>query len=206
MSDNLFAKPDARRSIETATGLSGDDVERVIDGLSEAGLAPSLRPDADSGSRYAHALSLVRMHDRSVYGAAREAGLDPANFRRWLKRTNETIPDAEKRHRDAEERILTMSEELSEAAGQKLLAEVEANCLKPADLVKTYSAATNQVAAKRRWNQGMGSSDERTQDALAAALQKLRDGHSVQIKPPDPANQAIDITPSDEAGETTGAR
>ena len=119
---------------------------------------------------------------------------------------NETLPDAEQRHRAAEKRILTTAEELSEAAGEKLIADVEANRLKPGELVKTFSAATNQVAAKRRWNQGWGSGEDRTQDALAAALQKLRDGHSVQIKPPDPANQAIDITPSDEAGETTGAQ
>ena len=66
--------------------------------------------------------------------------------------------------------------------------------------MKTFSAATNQVAAKRRWNQGLGTGDDRTQDALAAALQSLRDGASIQIKPPDPANRAIDITPSDKAG------
>ncbi len=206
MGDNLFAAPDTRRVIEAATGLAGDDVDRVVEGLSVTGLAPSRPPNADSDARYAHALSLVRTHARSIHGAAREAGLDPSNFRRRIKRMNETLPDAEQRHRAAEERILTTAEELSEAAGEKLIADVEANRLKPGELVKTFSAATNQVAAKRRWNQGLGTGDDRTQDALAAALQHLRDGHSIQIKPPDPANQAIDITPGDEAGETTGAR
>ena len=61
MSDNLFdSAPDARRAIEAATGLSGDDLERVIDGLSEAGVTPALRPNAESDARYAHAVSLVR--------------------------------------------------------------------------------------------------------------------------------------------------
>ena len=109
---------------------------------------------------------------------------------------NETIPDAETRHRAAEERILTLAEELSETAGEKLIADVENDRLKPADLVKTFSAATNQVAAKRRWNQGLNIGNDRTQDALAGALERLRQGESIQITSPDPADSAIDVTPS----------
>ncbi len=207
MSNNLFdSNPDARKAVESATGLSGDDLAHVVEGLSDAGVAPSLRPDADSDARYAHAVSLVRSHGYSLRGAAREAGLDPSNFHKKLKRLNGTLPDAETRHKAAEERILSLSENLSETAGEKLLEDIESNRLKPGELVKTFSAATNQVAAKRRWNQGLGTGEERTQDALADALLKLRAGYSVQIKPPDPANQAIDITPGDDAGETTGAR
>jgi len=87
-----------------------------------------------------------------------------------------------------------MSEELSEAAGEKLIADVEADRLKPADLVKTFSAATNQVAAKRRWSQGMSTGNERTQDALAGALERLRKGDSIRIEKTDPSTSAIDIT------------
>jgi hypothetical protein len=205
MSDNLFdSAPDARRAIEAATGLSGDDLERVIDGLSEAGVTPALRPNADSDARYAYAVSLMRSHGYSLRRAALESGLDPSNFHKKLSKMNESIPDAESRHRAAEERILTLAEELSEAAGEKLIADVENDRLKPADLVKTFNAATNQVAAKRRWNQGLSTGDARTQDALASALEKLRDGASIRIEDPDPANEAIDITPSDDTGETTG--
>ena len=208
MSDNLFdSNPDARKAVESATGLSGDDLSRVIDGLAEAGLSPALSPNADSDARYAHAVSLVRSHGYSLRAAAREAGLDPSNFHKRLRRTNETIPDAETRHRAAEERILTLAEELSETAGEKLISDVENDRLKPADLVKTFSAATNQVAAKRRWNQGMGSGDfDGSRDALAGALQALQRGATVRIEKPDPANSAIDITPRDDKGKTTGAR
>ena len=101
---------------------------------------------------------------------------------------------------------MTLAEELSETAGEKLIADVEADRLKPADLVKTFSAATNQVAAKRRWNQGLGSGDfDGSRDAPAGALQALQRGATVRIEKPDPANSAIDITPSDDTGETTGA-
>jgi hypothetical protein len=84
-----------------------------------------------------------------------------------------------------------------------LIVDIENDRLKPAELIKAYSAGTNQVAAKRRWNQGLNSGDERTQDALAGALEHLRQGHRVQITAPDPTNEAIDITPSDTAGEIT---
>ena len=157
---------------------------------------------ADSDARYAHAVALVRSHGYSVRGAALEAGLDPSNFHKKLIRLNETIPDAETRHRAAEERILTRAEELSEAAGEKLIADVENNRLKPVDLIKAYTASTTQVAAKRRWSQGQGMVDEGSRNALAEALTALQSGAKVSIEKPDPANTAIDITPSDEAGDT----
>ena len=124
--DNLLgSNPDARQAIEDATGLSGDDLDRVIDGLADAGVAPTLRPNADSDARYAHAVGLVRSHGYSLRGAAREAGFDHSNFRKRLKRMNEKIPDAETLHRAAEERILTRAEELSEMAAEKLISDVE---------------------------------------------------------------------------------
>ncbi len=101
---------------------------------------------------------------------------------------------------------MTRAEELSEVASEKLIADVEADRLKPADLVNAYSAATTQVAAKRRWSQGADTGDVGSRNALASALQALQDGASVRIEKPDPTDSAIDITPRDEAGNTTEAR
>ncbi len=95
---------------------------------------------------------------------------------------------------------------LCDSWGEKLIADIENNRLKPMDLIKAYTAATTQVAVKRRWSQGLGAGDERSRDALAGALEALQDGASVWIEKPDPTDSAIDITPCDEAGETTGAR
>ncbi len=153
-----------------------------------------------------HAVSLIRTHGHSLRAAAREVGIDPSNFHKRHKRTNNAIPDAETLHRAAEERILSLAEDLSEMAAEKLILDVENDRLKPADLVKTYNAATNQVAAKRRWSQGMGTTDDASRNALAGALQALHEGATVRIEKPDPANSAIDITPRDEAGEKTGTR
>ena len=90
-------------------------------------------------------------------------------------------------------------------AAEKLIADVENDRLKPTDLVKTFSAATNQVAAKRRWSQGLSTGNAQTQDKLAGVLEALQDGATVQIEKPDPAQSAIDITPSDEGGDKAGA-
>jgi hypothetical protein len=105
---------------------------------------------------------------------------------------NEKTPDAEARHRAAEERILTLAEELSETSGEKLIADVENDRLKPADLIKTFSTATNQVAAKRRWNQGLSAGDARTQDALPT----LFSGYAMVLRfgsknPTRPTKQSI---------------
>ncbi len=191
MSDNLFnSNPDARKAVKGATGLSGEALDQVIDNLAEAGLSPALRPNADSHARYAYALSLIRGHGYSLRAAAREAGLDHSNFRKKLIRMDDAIPDAEQRHQAAEERILSLAEDLSQAAGERLIADVEANRLKPADLVKTFSASTNQVAAKRRWSQSTTPSGGLTKNALAEALSKMR----ITIEPPDPARSAINVT------------
>ena len=167
--------------------------------------ADELPANADSDSRYIHGLHLVQIGAKSVRGAAIEVGLDPSNFRRKLIRMKANIPDAEQRHRASEERILTAAEELSEASAAKLIADVEDGCLKPADLIKTFSAATNQVAAKRRWSQGLSTGNDRTQDALANALDQLRKGASIRIEANDCAEAAIDVTPTSSTN-TKGAQ
>ena len=172
----------------------GDDPLPAQGTLLSSRHAPSLRPNANSDARYAHAVSLIRVHGYSPYRAAHETGLDPSNLDRNLKRNNEKVPDAESRHRSTEERILCLAENLSETTGEKLIVDIENDRRKPAELIKAYSAGTNQVAAKRRWNQGLSAGDARTQDALASALEKLRDGASIRIEEPDPTDEVIDIT------------
>jgi hypothetical protein len=77
---------------------------------------------------------------------------------------------------------------------------VENDRLRPSDLVKTYSAATNQVAAKRRWSQSAPPTGGVTKNALAEFLGQIR----VEITPPDPAQDAIDVTPSSVNEGDTG--
>jgi hypothetical protein len=142
----------------------------------------------------------MRAHGYSLRAAAREVGLDHSNLRKKLLRNREAVPDAEKRHQAAEERILSLAEELSETAAEKLIADVENDRLRPSDLVKTYSAATNQVAAKRRWSQSAPPTGGVTKNALAEFLGQIR----VEITPPDPAQDAIDVTPSSVNEGDTG--
>ena len=122
----------------------------------------------------------------------REAGLDHSNLRKKVLRNRELIPNAEKRHQAAEERILVLAEELSETAAEKLIEDVEADRLRPADLVKTFSAATNQVAAKRRRGKEKAAGGGLTTNALAKALAGFVEKMDVQPKPGD---EAIDVTP-----------
>ncbi len=41
---------------------------------------------------------------------------------------------------------------------------------------------------------------------MEAVIERLNEGDSIRIEKPDPASCAIDITPCDEAGDTTAAR
>ena len=172
--------------------------------LTEIGMAPTLRPGADCDGRYGHALALIREHGFSVHAAAKESEIDPSNLRRRLNHLNATIPDAEQRHKAAEGRILSRAEEISEASAEKILDALEGDQMTPNEMIKAFSASTNQVAAKRRWSQGISTGDDRTQDALAGALQQLRDGKRIQITDPDPTDSAIDVTPVQASPNTTG--
>jgi hypothetical protein len=91
----------------------------------------------------------MRAHGYSLRAAAREVGLDHSNLRKKLLRNQEAVPDAEKRHQAAEERILSLAEELSETAAEKLIADVEHDRLRPSDLVKTYSQNSSAKSASR---------------------------------------------------------
>ncbi len=52
MTDNLFkSNPAVLRALEATTGLSEDDIESLLDGLSAAGLSPALHRSADSEAR-----------------------------------------------------------------------------------------------------------------------------------------------------------
>ena len=166
--------------------------------------ASELPANADSDSRYTHGLHLVQIGAKSVRGAAIEVGLDPSNFRRKLIRMKANIPDAEQRHRASEERILTAAEDLNEASASKLMADVEDGCLKHADLIKTFSVSANVISAKRRWAQGISTGADRTQDALAGALEQLRKGASIRIEEPDRVETAIDVTPASSTNTKGG--
>lgn len=193
-SRNLFlADPSARSAITAATGLSDDALSRVFRGLADSGLALAVRPGADTEARYAHALTLIRIHGYSVRGAAAEVGIDQSNLRKRILKLGDDIPDAEKRHTAAEERILTLAEEMSELAAEKLLAAIEQDRLRTSELVKAYSAATNQVAVKRRWNQPPPAAPEPPKKSalreLVDALQKQRDENVIDVTPRNDARE-----------------
>jgi hypothetical protein len=136
--------------------------------------------------------------------AAQSEGFDPSNFRRKLIRIRGRSPDAEQSFRESDNRILAIAQELSESAGAALIEKVDDGNLKSTELTRVYSAASNVVATKRRWSQPQFEGTGPTQDALANALEELRKGARIQITAPDPANQAIDVTPNDKASGATG--
>lgn len=194
-SENLFlADPSARSAISAATGLSEDALARVFRGLAESGLALAVRPGAETEARYAHALTLIRIHGYSVRGAAAEVGIDQSNLRKRILRQGDPIPDAEGRHAAAEERILTLAEEMSELAAEKLIVAMEEDRLRAPELVKAYSAATNQVAVKRRWNQ---PPPPEPQPEKKSALMHLVE-YAEMLKAERDKN-TIDVTPRDDA-------
>lgn len=162
-------------------------------------------PTSESEERFGRALA--RMDGGwSMSAAARSEGFDPSNFRRRIIRIRGRSPDTEQAFRAADDRILAIAQELSESAGAALIEKVDDGDLKVPELTKLFTGATNTVSQKRRWNQGIDTGNGRTQDALAGALEELRKGSQIQITPSDPADQALDVTPtstppSDEAGK-----
>ena len=188
----LFAKPEIRDAIRGATGLSGDSLDRVSEGLAKVGVALILPNGADLHAKYANAIGLVRDHDYSVKAAAKKLGISATHLSRRLnaigcKGDLQKIADA------GDRRILEMAQSMSAIAGETLLEkmEEEGTEMKTADLTKIYTGATNQVATKQRWSQGSqaGGSDH-GMTVLAQMLQ----GKKVTVEDADPTQKAIDVT------------
>ena len=94
-----------------------------------------------------------------------------------------------------ERALVAASFDMAQIAAQKITDRLldETREIKDADLVKIYGVATDKIAMKRGWTRGLSAADEKTQDALAGALQHLRDGKQIQIIEPDPVSEAIDV-------------
>ncbi len=107
MTQNVFdSNPNARRAVKHSTGLAGDELDRVIDGL-------------------AGPVSLRRREKTP----AREVGLEHSNFRKKLMRMKDTLPDAEQRHQAAEERILWLAAKRRSSQGLTTGSNVTQNAL-----------------------------------------------------------------------------
>jgi len=149
---------------------------------------------ADEGS-VASIGECLRVVQVEHHRAAREAGLDRRNLFRLLKRRDD-LSSADSRHAAADNRILELSQDISETTGQEILDRVERGEMRDGDLVKAYIASTKQVATKQRWSQGSRANDA---GAGISALAKILQGKRVTIEDTDPAEEAVDVTEHPES-------
>ena len=191
----LFAKPEIREAIRGATGLSGESLDRVSEGLARLGVALLLPNGADLHAKYANAINLVRHHEYSVKRAAKTLRISATHLHRKLnaigaKGDLQAIADA------GDRRILEMSQAMSTLSGEELLErlEREGDKMKVAELQKIYTAATNQVAVKQRWSHGSRPGGS---DLGMSAIAQLLQGKKLTIEDKSPGDDAVDVTPRD---------
>lgn len=82
---------------------------------------------------------------------------------------------------EAESMIEDISAEITLRASEKILEGIEADKFRPAELVKASQVARDTLAIRRRW-QGQTPTDARATDALADALEAMRDKLRVDSK------------------------
>ncbi len=128
----------------------------------------------------------------SIYSASKATGIPYTTLQRHA--AGITTTDHEKGFRAGEQALVAAHLAIASVAAEKVFEKVDANTLSEAGLLKAMGISTDKVAVYRSWGRGMGAADDKTQDALAGALQGLRDGKRVQITEPDKAAEAIEVT------------
>ena len=144
-------------------------------------------------TRIAAGLALIR-DGSSVQAAARQVEIPQPTL--WRHNRGLSTLNDEKGIQANEQALLAASFDIAQLAAEKITDRLldETNPVKDADLGKFYGIASDKIAIRRGYARGTGPADEKTQDALAGALERLRQGDQVQITSPDPTSQAIDVT------------
>lgn len=188
--------PAIRSAVQTATGLSEDRLDAVVEALARLGVGLVLPNGADIQAKYANAIALVRDHDFSITRAAREVGISATHLTRKLNAIG-ADGDLQRQAAAGDQRILEMSQALSTLSGERLLdrMEQEGDRMKVSELAKVYTSSTNQVAAKQRWSQGTWSAPKETGVSALVALLEAAD---IEITRCDPLEDAVDITPPED--------
>jgi molybdenum-dependent DNA-binding transcriptional regulator ModE len=144
--------------------------------------------------RIAAGLSLIRDDGKSIHGAAKAVDVPCTTLWRYAKGL--TALESERGIDANSTALLNASFDIAQVAASRITDRLfdEDNPVEDKDLVKFYGVATDKIAIKLGWTRGYGSTDEKTQNALAGALQALREGSSVSITKPDKPSEAIDVT------------
>ena len=145
-------------------------------------------------TRIAAGLALIREEGSSIKGAAERVGIPEKTL--WRHNAGLVSLTSEKGIQANEQALLAASFDIAQLAADKITDRLldETNPVKDADLGKFYGIASDKIAIRRGYARGTGPADEKTQDALAGALERLRMGDRVQLTSPDPTSQAIDVT------------
>ena len=144
-------------------------------------------------TRIAAGLALIR-DGSSVNAAAKQVGIPQRTL--WRHDKGLAALTSEKGIQANEQALLAASFDIAQLAAEKITDRLldETNPVKDADLGKFYGIASDKIAIRRGYARGTGPADEKTQDALAGALERLRQGDQVQITSADPTSHAIDVT------------
>jgi len=161
-----------------------------------AALIRSLGAD---GGRYVEALVLVQQQGTSVMKAAREAGVDASRLRKIVNSAAAKGQGDDALAIEADRQIEEMSQTVALLAAEQLIdrLENEGDTMKNQELIKSYRAGVETVAAKRRWNQGGHHPSEQSGASVLASL--LEEG-DLTITKRDPSREAIDVSAPDMTG------
>ena len=141
--------------------------------------------------RIAAGLAMIRVDGSSVHAAAKAVQIPYSTL--YDHNRGLTDPDYEKGFKANERGLVDGLMSIATLASEKIFERVEADTMRDGDLIKAQGVAIDKIAMKRRWAQTQTQGSDRTHDALAAALEAMRQGAKVSIEQPDPVADAIEI-------------
>jgi len=141
-------------------------------------------------TKIAIGVSMIR-DGESIHGAAQRCGIPYATL--YRHNAGLSHPDYEKAFQASERALIDSQLAIAGRASEQVFKRVDDGDMSDQNLINAMKSSATLVSIKRRWGQTQTQGSDRTQDALAAALESMRQGAKVSIEQPDPVADAIEI-------------
>ena len=152
---------------------------------------PAIGEPSGYEKRLIHGAALVNA-GASISDAAKESGV-PYNalmtyHKKGLVKADQEVKDEQKNA------VRDLAVEGALKSAEKIIAMLDRDEMKPAEVIKANQVLTNTVKTVDKWEEGSTDRGDSTKDALSMLVQSVIDG---DLRKVDKVEDAIDVSPPD---------
>ena len=156
---------------------------------------PAIDEPSGYEKRIAYAVAMVN-NGATATVVAKELGVAVEKVYKAVKGLGYETPNEFKRA--AEQKITEQAVMLTVAAQEKAMEMLEEGRMRPAEVIKLAQTARDTVASRFNWKESNRESTDKTNNALAAALEAF----AKKLPAPDPVAEAVEVEVLVESEQT----